>query len=158
MRIPRRNVPIQPLTYMWERHKEIARLVVAGVRPIDISEKLQMTPCRLSIIMNSPVFKEYLEELSATRNENAMDIKAELLRLTEKGLGAIENALGDAEVSPMSKVKIAQDLLDRTDYGKTSTVNTNNRTTVVTASYLDELKERRKALLGGMKVLEVENG
>jgi len=157
MRVPRRDVPIQPLTYMWERHKEIARLVVSGLRPIDIAEKLGMGTCRLSLIMNSPVFKEYLSTLSAKRDEGALDIKGELLKGAEKGVQLLNNFLVDDEVPKSTKAKIALDFLDRTGFGRSTTVNTNSVVVHCTESRLERLKREQRELLGGMRTITLES-
>lgn len=157
MRIPRRTVPIQPLTYMWERHKEIARLVVIGMKPKEIGEKLGMLPCRLSIVMNSPVFKTYLATLSERREEAAFDMKKELMKGAEKGVKFLLDTmdLEDGSVTKGLKTKIATEFLDRSGFGRSSTVNTNNTTVVCTESFLEKLKEERKRLLGGLAI-EIE--
>ena len=156
MRVPRRVVPIQPLTYMWERHKEIARLVVTGLRPIDISGKLGIQPCRLSIIMNSPVFKEYLLSLSERRNEVAFDMKKELMEGAENGVKKLNSFLDDEEVPKSLKAKIAMDFLDRTGYGKVTLVKSESTVTHLTEGRLERLKREAKELLSGVKVLEIE--
>lgn len=157
MRVPRKAVPIQPLTYIWEKHKEIARLEVTGMKPIDISKKLGMTPCRISIIMNSPIYKEYRDSLSSKRDEEALDIRKEILKGAEKGVQHLVDFLDDNEIPKPKRARIAQDFLDRSGFGKTSTVNVNKEVTVLTGSKIEELKEKQRALLAGIKVINGES-
>ena len=80
MRVPSGSLnSAKPVTYLWERHKEVARLLVAGERPVDICRRLGYTQAWLSTMMNSPVFKEYVNKLSERKDENAADAKAETL-------------------------------------------------------------------------------
>jgi len=158
MRVPRKIQPIQPLTYLWEKHKEIARLEVTGLRPKDIADRLRMTYCRVSIIMNSPVYKEFRNSLSGKRDEEALDIKKELLRGAEKGVQVLNDFLNDREVPAKTKATIAMDFLDRTGFGKSSTVNTTVTNVFCTSSRIEQIKEAQRALMSGMsgRVVEVE--
>jgi len=155
VRIPRKSTPVQPLLYMWEKHKEIARLEVCGMRPIDISRKMGMTPCRISIIMNSKVYREYRDTLSEKRNAGAFDMKAELERGAEIGVKKLVEFLDDEEVAKPVKARIAQDFLDRTGFGKTSTVNNNTTVVHCTTSRIEALKAAQRELLSGMKVIDL---
>jgi len=78
---------------MRERHREIARLLTAGVRQKDIAEELGLTQSRLSIIIKSPVFQDFLAEISAGRTAAAMDFNAKIHHIAEKGLRKIERVL-----------------------------------------------------------------
>lgn len=146
MRVPSRVEPAQPLTFMWERHREIARRLVAGDRQIDIARSMGMTEGRLSIIVNSPLFMLYLQELSAKADDQAADIQGRLSKLAVSSMTVLENAIhgtGDMKegVSPGLKTRIAQDVLDRAGYGAVQ--KTASLTAVLTAEDIEKLKKRR---------------
>lgn len=144
MRIPERKVPQQPIGHLWERHKEIARRLVAGHRQIDIARDYDMTPGRMSIICNSPVFKRYLESLSVRREEKALDINT----LIKEGAGVGAQLLVDIvsglkeDASIALQAKAAMDLLDREGHGKVSTVR-QEVTHHLTSARIEELKRLR---------------
>jgi hypothetical protein len=150
MRVPRRAVPIQPITYLWERHKEIARMQVAGMKPIEISKKLGMTPCRMSIIMNSPVYIKYIGGLSKDRNDLAFDMRKELMECAVSGVPILKRIMTEGDTSKSLKAKIAQDFLDRTGFGKVAIQKTENVHIHLTADRLTQLKEERAKLLKHM--------
>jgi len=164
MRVPSGKLnSAKPVTYLWERHKEVARLLVSGMRPIDISRRLGYTPAWLSTMMNSPVFKNYLGQLSSGKDERALDIRsqikegalfgaAELLKII-KGEGEYKDG-----VTTSLKVKIAQDFLDREGHGKVTKVQQHTSITVLDGNKLEELKARRAALLSNLtdqKVIDI---
>jgi hypothetical protein len=133
------------------------------MRPIDIAKRLKYTPAWLSTMMNSPVFKSHLAELSANKNEKALDIRsqikegalfgaAELLKII-KGEGEYKEG-----VTTSLKVKIAQDFLDREGHGKVTKVQQQTSITVLDGNKLEELKARRAALLSNLteqKIIDI---
>ena len=80
MRVPdEHKTPAQPLTHLWERHKEIARRLVAGDRQKDIADDMKMTYSRMSIICNSPAFKTQIQRLSMGADNNALQVDDKFL-------------------------------------------------------------------------------
>lgn len=145
MRIPTGNIPSQPLTFMWERHFEILRRTVAGERQIDIARSLNISLSRISIIVNSPLFQTHLLEMRKKANEKAADIHGRLSTLAIESMSVLENAIRqkDAQgISPAHRVKIAQDVLDRTGHGAIQ--KHHNKTELYDARKIEELKKRVK--------------
>jgi hypothetical protein len=144
MRIPRvrKGIPSQPITYLWERQREIARRLVVGDRQCDIARDLNMTPGRMSIICNSTIFKKYLGSISERREEKACDISEKIRKGAELGVTVLYDALSSNDAHISLKAKIAQDFLDREGHGKVSTVKT-EVTHVLTAGKIEELKRLR---------------
>lgn len=152
MRVPRRPTVAQPLTYLWERHKEIARRVVAGDRPVDIAADIKMTPCRLSIIMNSPAFKKYVESLRGRVEQGLVDIRKEINKGAQEGVGLLLKLMRSNETPDNQKAKLALEFLDRDGHGKVQKVQTQNTTVVLTAEKLEELKQKREAQLANSRL------
>lgn len=144
MRHPVRSVPKQPITFLWERHKEIARRLIAGHRQIDIAKDYNMSPGRMSIICNSPLLKQYLASLAVRREEKACDIAQLIKQGAQSGaqlLVDIVEGRQDAHISLQAKA--AMDLLDREGHGKVSTVR-QEVTHHLTSSRIEELKALRE--------------
>ena len=141
-----------PIQHLWEVHKEIARLQVAGMRPVEISRKLGYTQAWLSTIMCSPVYVSYMARLSERADDGAVDINKRIQEGAETGVLELLKVLkGEGEykgaVPTTLKVKVAQDFLDRNGQGKINKVEQTSSITVLDATRIEELKERRSNLL-----------
>lgn len=158
MRVPSGQLnSAKPVTYLWERHKEVARLLIAGMRPVDISKKLGYTQAWLSTMMNSPVFKDYVSKLSERKDEGAIDIKRQIEEGAQVGVSELLKILkGEGEyregVSVTQKIKVAQDFLDREGHAKVTKVQTQSTITVLSEDRIQALKDRRAALLSNLDV------
>jgi hypothetical protein len=145
----------KPITYLWERHKEIARRLLAGERPIDICRALGYTQSWLSTIMNSPVFKSYMDKLSEKKDAQALDIRKQIEEGAQVGVSELLKIIkGEGEyregVSVQQKIKVAQDFLDREGHGKVSKVEHRATVSVLSEDRIKALKERRQALLANV--------
>lgn len=158
MRVPSGQLnSAKPVTYLWERHKEVARLLVAGERPVDIAKRLGYTQAWLSTMMNSPVFKDYVRKLSERKDEGAVDIRKQIEEGAQVGVGELLRILkGEGEyregVSVTQKIKVAQDFLDREGHAKITKVQTHSTVTVLNEDRIQALKDRRAALLSNLDV------
>ena len=158
MRVPSGQLnSAKPVTYLWERHKEVARLLISGMRPVDISKKLGYTQAWLSTMMNSPVFKEYVNKLSERKDDGAIDIRKQIEEGAQVGVSELLKILkGEDEyregVSVTQKIKVAQDFLDREGHAKITKVQTHSTVTVLSEDRIEALKSRRAALLSNLDV------
>lgn len=152
MRIPRRNIPEQPLNHMWERHKEIARRLLCGERQADIAKALNMSLSRISIICNSPIFKHHLDRLSHGRNEEAIDIQRNLQHNAELASQILNQILSNKVEAPTHlKARVAMDALDRGGFPKVSISKNENVNVTLTADKLEEIKRKREVMLKGLQ-------
>lgn len=144
MRVPTGKIPAQPLTFMWERHREIMRRLVAGERQIDVCRSIGMSQTRMSIITNSPMFQAHMAELSASANKNAADIQGRITRLAPDSMSILESAIQDKEagLSPIQKVKTAQDVLAMAGHGPIQ--KHMGRTEIYDEAKIEEIKERAR--------------
>ncbi len=146
-----------PVRHLWEFHKEIARLQVGGMKPVEIAKRLSITQSWLSTIMNSPVYASYLGTLSARADIDAVDIRKKINEGAETGVLELLKVLkgeGDYKhsVTPTLKVKVAQDFLDRNGQGKVSRVEQTSTITVLNEDRIAELKARRASLLHNLSI------
>jgi len=107
-----RSVERMGLGYIRPRHNEIARRLVCGQTSSEIGRSLGINLGRLSIIVNSPLFKLEVARLSKLRDDSTIDIQTELRELAPIALGEIAKI---SMSSPSEKLRLAasQDLLDR---------------------------------------------
>lgn len=152
-----------PVQHLWEVHKEIARLQISGMRPVEISKRLGYTQAWLSTIMCSPVYVKYLAGLSERADDNAIDIKKRIQEGAETGVmellkvlkGEGQYAPGSGTVSPALRVKVAQDFLDRNGNAKITKVESSNTVTVLDATRIQELKDKRMHLLQNLNAGQI---
>ena len=139
-------VPAQPLENIMERHKEIARRLVAGEQPVTISAALNISQSRLSIIQASPIFKAYISELSAKADAAAIDIHAKIKANAEEGVLYLGEVICDklGRFEPKLKVAAAIDQLDRAGFAAVRKVE--SLSAVLTADDITRLRERRATL------------
>lgn len=158
MRVPSGSLnSAKPVTFLWERHKEVARLLVAGERPVDIAKRLGYTQAWLSTMMNSPVFKDYVKNLSEKKDSEAIDIRKQIEEGASVGVCELLKILKGEDqyaegVSVNLKVKVAQDFLDREGHGKVTKVQNQTTVTVLSEDRIEALKDRRRALLSNLSV------
>lgn len=146
MRVPEKPVA-QPLTYMWERHKEMSRRIVVGDRPTDIAADMGISRSRLSIIMNSPIFRQHTDSLSERTDCSITDIKDRIFRNAPKALDILEDVLMNEgnRFDTRLQVKVAHDLLDRGGLGAVQ--KSEIMSAVLTADDILKLRERKARVI-----------
>jgi len=146
-----------PIQHLWEVHKEIARLDIAGVRPFEICSRLGYTASWLSTIMNSPVYRKYRDGLSVRKTDKAIDIQSQIHEGAEIGVSELLKALRGVDpeysgkVTVQAKIKLAQDFLDRDGHGKVTKVERRDTVTFLDAERIQLLKDKRSLLLANLR-------
>lgn len=139
-RVPGKEIS-QPLTHLWERHREIMRRLIAGDRQVDIAKDMNMTQGRMSIICNSPAFKNELERKSLGADSNALDVQNRVTALSIDAMSVLEDVLQNGEDLPKKlQVEVAKDIMDRAGHGAVKKTATLNAT--LTAEDLEEMRSR----------------
>ena len=100
-------------------HKSIARMMVTGQRPKDIRVIFGLSATQVTIITNSPLFIEELGRLESMAEYSATDVRSELEMRQGIAIETIDECLVNKEENSIKlRVATAQDILDRTGYGK----------------------------------------
>lgn len=107
-----RSVERYGLGYIRPRHNEIARRLVMGQKQRTISKDMGIDEGRLSIIVNSPLFKIVLARLSKLRDDSAVDIQEELKELAPIALEQVAKTMMNG-ASEKLRLSASQDVLDR---------------------------------------------
>lgn len=107
-----RSVERYGLGYIRPRHNEIARRLVMGQNQVTIALAMGLDQGRLSIIINSPLFKVVVAKLSKLRDDNAVDIQEELKELVPIALDKVAK-ISMAGGSERLQLSASQDILDR---------------------------------------------
>ena len=118
------------LGYIRPRHREIARRLISGQTQAEICDGIGMTEYRMSIIVNSPLFKIMLKQLEDERDANAVDIGRDLREISPVALDVIERTMYKAK-SEKLRFEAAESILDRAGHGAI------NRTTLDVKGSID---------------------
>jgi len=116
-----RSVERYGLGYIRPRHEEIARRLVCGQNQSDIARHMGINIGRLSIIVNSPLFKVVLARLSKLRDDSATDIQEEIKALAPIALEQVASTIMTS-TSEKLRLSASQDLLDRAGLAKKGNV------------------------------------
>ena len=102
---------------MTELHHEICRMILLGMKNVDIAQKLNCTPQTVSNVRNSPIAKHRLRELSGVRDAVAVNFAAEVQQRAARAFEILDEVLMDetGEVPLMMRVKEANNILDRVE-------------------------------------------
>lgn len=141
---------------MWEVHHEICRLTLIGMKQIDIANHLNVSPAMVSYVLRSPIVKNQLANMSASRNVEAMDIDAEIKALAPAAVKVMEELM-DSEL-PNVRLKAAQDVLDRAGHAAIRTIRTENSHVHFTPDEIMEIKNRAKEVGLLTDIIDIDGG
>lgn len=95
------------------RHREIMRRIALGERNKDIAEDLGMSQVSISIIVNSPLFKQELAKWMSSLDAQAYDAMGELRKIIPDAVVAVRETIEQKEL-PVLRHRASMDLLNRT--------------------------------------------
>ena len=130
------------------RHRSIMYRLAAGMRPVDISHEIGMSQSRLSVIMNSPLFKtEYGKVKSTLYNavvDKQSDISATIKRLQPAAIQVLENLLMGKNTGQALKRNVANDILELGDIKKGAAQDGMSEAANFIASCFEIAEQRRR--------------
>lgn len=129
---------------IWERHDEIARMILLGMKNTEIAEKVGCTAATVGNVRNSPVVQEKLSIMGGARDAYTVDIARDIQEFAPKALALLKDiVLGKgvgASASPALRAREANSFMDRAGFGavrKEQHVHAH-----LTAEEIDAIKER----------------
>ena len=141
---------------LWERHKEIARLLLLGYKGTEIAERLGVSTAMVNYTRNSPVVKEQIRAMEGARDASTIDIARDIKMKAPKALEVLEQVLNGEPgtigelASPALRVKVASEWLDRAGYPSKGASQNLHLHAHFTADEIEDLKRRAKA--GGVTI------
>jgi len=111
-----KSVELYGLQYVTPYHRELARRIVLGATRVSLCEEFNITPTRLSIITESPLFKRELMRLEEMRDQGVADVTQTLRDISPLAVDILERTMYKTK-SDSLKVNIAKDILDRAGHG-----------------------------------------
>lgn len=154
--------PEVPKTYrvkeMNERHHEIARLILLGMKSKEIERELGVSQGFVSNVKNSPVVKEHLSILGSERDREAIDIAVQIQESLPICMRILTDQMAseDGKVSPSLKSKNAFGLLSIGGHGPSKSVSVRGVHAVLTADDIAEIRDRGQTLAKEIGIIEAE--
>lgn len=139
-RAPQGNRKYQ-ISDMHEVHHEITRLILIGMKDIDIATHLGVTPAMVSYTRNSAIVRRQLDLLTSVRDIDAIDIAKDIKNLLPKAVKVLEETLDSQNAS--LRLKAAADVLDRGGHAVVRTLN-GTVTHHFTAEEIGDIKKRAR--------------
>lgn len=165
-RVDQRRVPVAEkksfvVAKMWDKHHEIARLLVLGLKGRDVAKQVGTTEEVVSQVRNSPVVQDKLAILHAARDANTMEISKEILKLAPIAIKRVTEALNDGmilgkEVSASNMLKEANSVLDRAAGKAIQRVDARHLNATFTLSDIERIKEKAKSLAAESGILDTQ--
>ena len=125
-----------------DRHREMVRLSMLGLKRYEIAEHIGVTPQNVSDALRSGIVREHLGGLQDERDQEFVKAQKDLDELLPMAVEAYKSVLNDEEVaSPMQKVKVASEVFDRRGLGKTTKVETNAQQMHLSVTDIEEIKK-----------------
>lgn len=100
---------------MWNVHHEITRMLLMGMKSVDIAQQLNVSEVMVSYTKNSALVQRKLDVMQGARDMDAVSISKRIQDLAPKAVDVLERLL-DSEVESM-QFKAAVDTLDRAGHG-----------------------------------------
>jgi predicted transcriptional regulator len=134
------------LSHIRPMHREIARRLVLGQRQGDVAAELGISDSRMSIIVNSPLFKREIDRLEKLREEGVQDVQRTLVEVSPLALEVVERTMYGGK-SERLRFDAAESILDRAGHSKINKVdirgNINNRVSSMSDSEVKRLIAER---------------
>jgi hypothetical protein len=148
------NYPQDGLKALRDRHMEVARLLVAGLRDKDVAAITDYTPQTITMLRQSPAFLALLAELHSGRDKDAMQLAFRVKTLAAKGIGRLEGLMDDESFDDYPFIaSVTQDALNRAGHGG---ITKSQNLSITAPASAAELRKIRQEILRNERVI-VEN-
>lgn len=94
------------------QHHEVVRLLLVGMKSIDIAQRLGVTEAMVSYTKNSALVQRQLSIMQGARDAEAVDCAVEIKNRVYKALEVLDQTL-ELETMPALRFKAAEAILDR---------------------------------------------
>jgi predicted transcriptional regulator len=143
-RLPTGNRKYQ-IQEMWDVHHEIVRLLLMGMKHVDIATILGISPVTVSYTANSPIAKRQLSIMRGARDASAVDCAAEIKALCPKAVKVLEESM-ESELE-VNRIKASLAILDRGGHAPVQRIQAQHAHMHFTPEELDDIKKRAKDVI-----------
>ena len=132
---------------MFERHHQIARLLLLGLPQNKVAEVVGVSPTTITNLKSSPVFQHKMALLRARADDQALDVSAEFLKDAHRSYKLLKS-VRDGELSkdvPL-RVRVAQDLLDRAGHSRIQKIEGRHAIAHLDGEAIEQIKRRAQEI------------
>jgi len=148
------NRSVQPpsIKKITERHHAVARALAGGLRPGEVAIATGYDPARISILQQSPAFRELVAFYSDAKDAIFAQTFEQISGLAKDAVMELRDRLEEKpeEFSNGMLLELSTKMLDRSGNGPTSTQSVNIN--VALGSRLDAARQRARALALGQPI------
>lgn len=136
---------------IYDKHHEVMRLAILGLKQVEIADKLGMHPSSISRILNTPAARHRLKIMQGARDCAAFEMGSEIKKLAVQAvarLGDVLDKVPTTHQEESNQIRVAQDMMDRAGYGaiKRSEVSATTTTTTLSGEDVLAMMERGREL------------
>lgn len=128
---------------IWDRHKEMMRLHLLGIKGVEIARRLGVTPQNVSDVLNSEIVKTELGHMQKQMDAGVLDIGKRLRNLAPVAVDVLEDTMVSIIVPASIRLKAAESVLDRGEFPKVQKSQTDVRVGIFEFD-LEDMKSRAK--------------
>jgi len=106
----------------WPHHRNMARMVVQGYTPSEISAMTGFSSGHVSRILGSPAFQSEVARLEGYAEDETVSVHEDIQRIAKKAIEILDTHVQAPAITDKEKdrqQKTCFDMLDRAGYGKT---------------------------------------
>lgn len=140
--IPRRVLTEMVPEDMWERHRQIARLILLGYTNNQIADEIGMDRPAVCKLRNSPVIQKHLATMEARADDEAIDIRTEITNYLPKCLETIQGVIEDPEASDRLRVDASFKMLGLGGYVPPKNINMKSVSAHLSGEDIAKIRQR----------------
>ena len=93
------------------KHYELARMLMSGMRQCDIAEELCMSDTQVSIVVHSPLFKQYMSKLQDRANDQCFSVRAYMQEHVKLAAKKVVALVDNSMVNPATQLSASMKVL-----------------------------------------------
>jgi len=130
-------------------HHEIARLLAAGHKQVEVARMLGRTQVNISILCKNPMFQDLIAYYQESRLQDSLELSSRIRAAASDSLEALQERI-DGELEQPGSLntsdlhKITKDLLDRSGHSPVSRRESRNISIGLSADDIKKIKEDSK--------------
>lgn len=143
-RLPTGNRKYQ-IKEMWSIHHEITRMLLMGMKNVDIAKVLGIDPVTVSYTANSTIVQRQLSIMRGARDAHAVDCAARIKELAPKAVEILGDLMEAEDNATKFKASIA--ILDRAGHTPVQRVQAETMHMHFTKAEIEDIKKRAKDVI-----------
>jgi len=154
---PQHSGGMYNLEHMRYSHHGVARMLAAGLRPLEVCRKTGYSPSTISVLQEAPAFKDLISHYQKDADKAAFDLAESIHLAAGEGITSLlETLRSGADLNPAWVHKVTMDLVDRDPFTAKPTRVMEHRHLHATAEDLRKAKKEAQQKEAGYRQLTAE--